>query len=32
MADDDDTCDTLAAVACMLCLVEAEDREEIVCR
>jgi len=32
MADDDDTCDSIAAVACYFCLVKAEIREEIVFR
>jgi len=29
---DDDTCDMIAAIACYFCLVEAEEREETVCR
>jgi len=32
IADDDDSCDAIAAVACYFCPVEAEEREDIVCR
>jgi len=32
MADDNDTRDAIAAVACCFCLVKAEEREYIVCR